>query len=77
MGFLIQKKQKHKHQMLTEEKLDDIQTRLKHTPRKSLKHLAQDTGMSETSARNAIQLLKFRPYKTSVIHALLAAVQSS
>jgi hypothetical protein len=45
MWFLIDKGKKHKHQVLTEEKLDDIGTRLEHIPRKSLKHLAQETGV--------------------------------
>jgi biotin operon repressor len=49
-GFLIDKKQKHKRRVLTEEKL--------HTSRKSLKHLAQETGVSKYSARTATQLLK-------------------
>jgi transposase len=57
-GLLIDKKEKHKCQVLTEEKLDDIGARLKHTPRKSLKHLAQETGVSKSSARTATQLLK-------------------
>jgi hypothetical protein len=35
MGLLINKKQKHKHRVLTEEKLDDIGARLEHTPIKS------------------------------------------
>jgi transposase len=30
-GLLIDKKQKYKHQVLTEEKLDDIEARLEHT----------------------------------------------
>jgi hypothetical protein len=52
--------------VLTEEKLDDIWARLEH---KSLKRLAEETGVSESSARMAIQLPKLRRYKT-VIHAL-------
>jgi hypothetical protein len=35
-GLLIDKKQKHKPQVLTEEKVDGIGARLEHTPRKSL-----------------------------------------
>jgi transcriptional antiterminator len=70
MGLLIDKKQKNKCRMLTEEKLDEIGATLEHTPRKSLKHLAQETGVSKSSVRTATQLLKLRPYKTSVIHAL-------
>jgi NifU-like protein involved in Fe-S cluster formation len=43
--LLIDKKQKHKCQVLTEEMLDDIGARLEHTPGKSLKLLAQETGV--------------------------------
>jgi hypothetical protein len=43
-GLLIDKKQKHKRRVLTE-KLDDTGARLEHTPRKSLKRLAQETGV--------------------------------
>jgi hypothetical protein len=32
--------------------------RLEHTPRKSLKHLAQEIGVSKSSAQMAVQLLK-------------------
>jgi hypothetical protein len=56
--------------VLTEEKQDDVGTRLEHTPRKSLKRLAQETGVSKSRARTATQLLKLRPYKTTVLHAL-------
>jgi transposase len=76
-GLLIDKKQKHKRRVLTEEKLDDIGARLEHTPTKSLKHLAQETGVSKSSARTAIQLLKVRPYKATVIQTFVAAAQST
>jgi hypothetical protein len=55
--------------VLTDENLDYIGARLEHTPRKSLKLLAQETGVSKSSAREATQLLKHRPRKTA-IHAL-------
>jgi hypothetical protein len=51
----IDKKQKHKRRMLTEEKLDDIGARLEHTHRTSLKRLAQETGVSKSSARTPTQ----------------------
>jgi hypothetical protein len=70
MGLLIDKKTKCKHEMLTEETLDATGATFEHTPTKSLKCLAQETGVSESSARSATQLLKLRPYKTTVIHAL-------
>jgi hypothetical protein len=40
------------------EKLHDIGSRLEHTPRKSPKRLAQETGVSKSSARTATHLLK-------------------
>jgi hypothetical protein len=43
---------------------------IEHTPRKSVKHLAQETGASKSSARRTTHLLKLRPYKTTVIDAL-------
>jgi hypothetical protein len=66
-GLFIDKKQKYKRGVLTEEELDDIGARLEHTPRKSLKRLAQEIGEPKFSARTVTQ---FRPYKTTVIHAL-------
>jgi hypothetical protein len=58
----MDKKQKQR-QVLTEEKLDDIVPRLEHTLRKSLKRLAQETGVSKSNAKTTTQLLKLRPYK--------------
>jgi hypothetical protein len=55
--------------VLIEETLRDIGAKLEHTPRKSLKCLSQETGESKSSARWVTQLLKLRPYKTTVIHA--------
>jgi hypothetical protein len=57
-GLLIDKKLKHKRQMFTEERLDVIGARLEYTPRKSLKCLAQETGVSKSSSRMATQVLK-------------------
>jgi transposase len=57
-GLLIDKKQKHKRRVLSEEKLNDIGARLEHTRRKSLKGLSQETGVSKSRAGTATQLLK-------------------
>jgi transposase len=43
-GLLIDKKQKHRPQVLTEEKLNDIGPRLEHTHTRSVKRLAQETN---------------------------------
>jgi hypothetical protein len=52
-GLLIEdKKTKHKRRVLTE-KLDGTAATLEHTPKKSLKHLAQESGVSKSSARRA------------------------
>jgi transposase len=51
-GLLVDEKQKQKHRVLSEEKLDAIGVR------KSLKRLAEESGMSKFSARAATQLLK-------------------
>jgi hypothetical protein len=67
---LIDKKQKYKNRVLTEEKLDDKGARLEYTPRKSLKCLAQKTGVTRSSARTATELLNLTPCKTTVINAL-------
>jgi hypothetical protein len=59
--------------VLTEEKLDDIGDRLEHTPRKSLKCLAQETGMSKSSARMATQLLK--PSNEKLVFSVLLSAR--
>jgi hypothetical protein len=63
-GLLIDKKQKHKRRLPTEDRLDDTRATFGHTPRRSLKRLAQETGVPKSSAGTARQLLKLRPYKT-------------
>jgi hypothetical protein len=55
----MDKKQKRKHRVLTEH-LHDIGTRLEHTPGKSLKHLAQETGVSKSSARRHVVPVFFK-----------------
>jgi hypothetical protein len=42
---------KHKRRVLTEETSDDTGARFQHTPRKSLKRLAQETRVSKSNAR--------------------------
>jgi hypothetical protein len=70
-GSLLDKKPDRKWNVLTVEVLDNIGARLEETsPRKSLKWLAQETGVSRTSARKATKLLELQPYKTMIVHAL-------
>jgi hypothetical protein len=49
------------------EKLDEIDARLEHTPRKLLKSLAQEPGMSKSRAS------KLGPCKTTIVHSLQPA----
>jgi hypothetical protein len=69
-GSSLDKKPGRKWIVLTEETLDDIGARLETSPRKSLKWLAQETGVLMTSSWRATKLLKLWPYNTTVIHAL-------
>ncbi|PNF37420.1 hypothetical protein B7P43_G16027 [Cryptotermes secundus] len=69
-GSVSDKKKQSKRTVLTEEKVKDIQARLQISPRKSLRRLAQETGVSLGSARTATKLIKFRPYKVTVVHEL-------
>jgi hypothetical protein len=73
-GLSIEEKQKRKGQVLSVEKLKEIGARFEYTPRKSLKHLAQEIGVSKSSARTATQLLKLRPHKKNY-NPRLAAIQ--
>jgi hypothetical protein len=57
-GLLIDKIQKHKHRVLSEEKFDNNGAKLEHIPGKSLKRLAQETGVLKPSTRMATQLLQ-------------------
>jgi biotin operon repressor len=56
--------------VLTKEKLDEIGARLEHTSQKSLRCLAQQTGISKSSVAKAMKLLKLQLYKVTVVHAL-------
>ena len=56
--------------VLTEETLDEIGERLELTPQKFLKRLLQETGVSVSSVQRTTKLLKLKPYKIPVVHAL-------
>jgi hypothetical protein len=67
---LNKKRAVSKRRVLTEEKLDEIGARLEHSPRKSFRLIAQETGISKTSARTAAMLLKLKPNETTTVHEL-------
>ena len=57
-GSVKNRKVKCRRHVLTEETLDEIGERLKHTLQKSLKYLSQETGVSVSSVQKATKLLK-------------------
>ena len=69
-GSFLNKKRVQQRRVLPEEKLDEVRARLEHTPKKSLKVLAQETNISKSTAAVATKLLKFKLYKVTVVHAL-------
>jgi hypothetical protein len=56
--------------VLSNDSLEDIRTRLLQSPRKSLRKLSQQTGMSYGSIQRATQRLKLNPYRVQVCHEL-------
>jgi hypothetical protein len=66
-GILIDGKQLEGNHVLTEEKLDDISRRLENSPRKSLRLLALQSGVSMGSASTATKLLHIHPYEITVV----------
>jgi hypothetical protein len=56
-GSVLDKKKIRKHHVLTEDKFDDIDAQLEASLKKSLHHLALETGVSKTSAHMAAKLL--------------------
>jgi hypothetical protein len=66
-GILINRKSLKRNRVLTEEKLNDIGHRLENSPRKSLRRLARQSGVSVGSAWTATKLLHILPYKMTVV----------
>jgi hypothetical protein len=56
--------------VLTKEKPDDTGHRLENSPRKSLRQLAQQNGVSVGSAWTATKLSHICPYKIILIHEI-------
>jgi hypothetical protein len=54
-GSLLVKKPAKKCCVITEEKVDKIRARLEHTPQKSLRHLAQETGILKSSSAKVMK----------------------
>jgi hypothetical protein len=66
IGSLPSKRSESKHQVLTEEKLDETSAMLEQSPEESLRHLAQETVVSKSSTQTATKLLKLESFKTTL-----------
>jgi hypothetical protein len=66
-GILIDRKPLKRNHVLTEEKVDDIGLRLENPPKKSLRRLALQSGVSVCSAWTANKLLHIQQYKITVL----------
>jgi hypothetical protein len=56
--------------VLTVDSLDDIRQTFLRTPRKSLRKISLQSGLSYGSAHKATKILKFHPYRVNVMHEL-------
>ena len=65
-GSVKNRKENRRRHVFKEETLDEIGERLEHTPQKSLKRLAQETGVSVSSVQRATTLLKLRIHIVNV-----------
>ncbi|KAJ4439784.1 hypothetical protein ANN_07912 [Periplaneta americana] len=63
-GSFSNKKRIQQCRVLTEENLDEVGARLEHSPRKSLRRLAQEVNISKMSAFVATKILKLKPYRS-------------
>ncbi|XP_069683644.1 uncharacterized protein [Periplaneta americana] len=57
-GSVLNEKKVRRRSVLTKEKLADIQAKLQLSPRKSLRRLSQEVGISYTSAQRATKVLQ-------------------
>ena len=69
-GSILDKKRRVERRVLNNAKLDDIGERLQRSPKKSLRELAQETQVSQTTAWNATKLLKLKPYRVIDVQQL-------
>jgi hypothetical protein len=71
-GSVLNSRLAKERHVLTEEKLDRVWTRLDHTSLKSLRGLAQETGVSKSFATKTTNLLNLWPYKVTLSHVFLS-----
>jgi hypothetical protein len=69
-GMLTDRKTDPQCQVLTEKILDEIGSQLEHWLCKSLKHPAQEMGVSKGTARSATKSMNLQLYETTSVYSL-------
>jgi hypothetical protein len=69
-GSIGEKRRSGLPSVLSNDSLEDIRARLLQSPRKSLRKLSQQTGMTYGSVQRATQRLKLHPYRVLVPNGL-------
>jgi transposase len=69
-GCIGEKRRSGRPSVLSNGSLEDIRARLLQSPRKSLRKLSQQTGMTCRSAQRATKRLRLHPYRVQVCHEL-------
>jgi transposase len=69
-GSIGEKRRSGRPSVLSNGSLEDIRVRLLHSPRKSLRKLSQQIGMTYGSIQRATKRLKLHPYRVQICHEL-------
>jgi hypothetical protein len=69
-GSIGEKRRSGRLSVLSNDSLEDIRVRLLQSPRKSLRKLSQQTGMTYGSVQTATKRLKLHPYRVLLPHGL-------
>jgi hypothetical protein len=70
-GSTGEKRLSGRSSVISNDSLEDIRARLLQSPRKSLRKLSQQTGMTYGSVKRATKRLKLHPYRVQVFHELI------
>jgi hypothetical protein len=68
VGSVLDKTRHRRKAVLTDEKLEDILAWLQISPRKSLRRLSQEAGVSADCTSKATKLMKLHLYRDGVVH---------
>jgi hypothetical protein len=69
-GSLLKNEINKTLEVLNDETVHEIGTKLEHTPWKSVKHFAEETKISKSSAQTSTKLPEQKPFKTEAVYEL-------